>query len=213
MGVILGEILIGLGSFETYVVPMMFYIVWMFAIVNVIAFAAEFVLAAPIAAFQHMRLFGEEAINQEQRQFYIISFLQGFLRPSLLLFGLAISTFVLSAIAQVLNATFNLAAAASLGNAVVGPIGIFVFVLMLMFLQFQLAIRSVELITRVPDAVADLVGGYLSRLGGESAGGLGERIFGSSNRHIGTTIGAAQSAFKGPPTGGAGGASGGGAGR
>ncbi|WP_211477314.1 hypothetical protein [Acidiphilium multivorum] len=161
---------------------MMIYIVWLFAIVNVIAFAAEFVLAAPLAAFQHMRLFGEEAINQEQRQFYIISFLQGFLRPSLLLFGLAISTFVLSAVAQVLDATFNVAAAASLGNATVGPIGVIVFVLMLLYLQFQITVRSVELITRVPDAVADLVGGYLARLGGESAGGVGERAYGEGTQ-------------------------------
>lgn len=192
MGVVLGEVLIGLGSFETYVVPMMFYIIWMFAIVNAIAFAAEFVLSAPIAALQHMRLFGEEAINQEQRQFYIISFIQGFLRPSLLLFGLAISTFVLSAVAQVFDATFNLAAAASLGGATVGPIGIFVFALMLIFIQFQLAIRSAELITRVPDAVADLVGGYLSRMGGERPGDIGERLYGSGHRRISTGLQVAQ---------------------
>lgn len=186
---ILGEVLIIVGSFETYVVPMLFYITWMFAIVNVIAFAAEFVLAAPLAAFQHMRIFGEEAINQEQRQFYIISFLHGLLRPSFLLFGLAISTYVFSAISQVLNATFNLAAASSLGDSVVGPIGIVTFVLMLVFIQYQLSVRSIAMITRAPDAVADLVGGYLARLGGGNEGvGLGESTYGVQGRVAGQAI-------------------------
>ena len=67
-----------------------------------------------------------------------------------------------------------------------GPIGIFVFVLMMMFIQFQLAIRSAELITRVPDAVADLVGGYLSRMGGENAGGHAERLYGATHQRIST---------------------------
>lgn len=179
---ILGEFLIVVGSFETYVVPMLFYITWMFAIVNSIAFAAEFVLAAPLAAFQHMRIFGEQAINEQQKAFYVISFLNGILRPSFLLFGLAISTYVLSAISQVLNATFNLAVASSLGGAVVGPIGIIVFILMLGYLQYQLMIRSVHLITRAPDAVADLVGGFLGRLGGsaDEGLGLGQGVYGQS---------------------------------
>lgn len=186
---ILGEVLIIVGSFETYVVPMLFYITWMFAIVNVIAFAAEFVLAAPLAAFQHMRIFGEEAINQEQRQFYLISFLHGLLRPSFLLFGLAISTYVFSAISQVLNATFNLAAASSLGGSIVGPIGIVTFVLMLVFIQYQLSVRSIAMITRAPDAVADLVGGYLARLGGGNEGvGLGESTYGAQGRVAGQAI-------------------------
>jgi conjugal transfer/type IV secretion protein DotA/TraY len=163
-------------------VPMLFYITWMFAIVNCIAFAAEFVLAAPLAAFQHMRIFGQQAINQEQRQFYLISFLNGILRPSFLLFGLAISTYVLSAISEVLDKTFNLAVASSLGGAVVGPIGIIVFVLMLGYLQYQLMIRSVHLITRAPDAVADLVGGAIARMGGSAEEGLGvgQSVYGQS---------------------------------
>ena len=81
---------------------------------------------------------------------------------------------------------------------------------MMMFIQFQLAIRSAELITRVPDAVADLVGGYLSRMGGENAGGHAERLYGATHQRIstGTQITrkalspAKEAVAKGMPTGG-----------
>ena len=169
----LGEVLIFVGAFEAFVIPMLFYIAWLFQIVNCIAFAAEFVLAAPLAAFQFMRVSGTEPVGPEQRQFFLLAFMQGFLRPSLLLFGLLISSFVFASIAGVLNATFNLAVASVQGSSIVGPIGIVTYVLMLVFVQWQLCTRSVSLIGRVPDAVADIVGGAAARLSGADEQALG----------------------------------------
>jgi conjugal transfer/type IV secretion protein DotA/TraY len=182
IGLILGEILIFVGAFECYVIPMLFYIAWMFQIVNCIAFAAEFVLAAPLAAYQFMRINGTEAVGPEQRQFFLIAFMQGFLRPSLLIFGLVISSYVFSSIATVLNATFNLAVAASQGDSIVGPIGIITYVLMLVFIQWQLCVRSISLIGRVPDAVADLVGGAAGRMSGIDEQALG--VTGAVTPHV-----------------------------
>jgi conjugal transfer/type IV secretion protein DotA/TraY len=207
IAVILGEVLMALGAFEAFVIPMLFYIAWLFQIVNCIAFAAEFVLAAPLAAYQFMRINGTEAIGQEQRAFFMIAFMQGFLRPSLLIFGLAISTYVFSAIAAVLNSTFNLAVAAEQGGDIVGPIKIVTFVVMLVYIQWQLCVRSISLIGRVPDAVADLIGGGLGRLSGadEAAlgvvGSVGPRVRGIAAVGFKTIIGDKEKDKKKPETG------------
>jgi conjugal transfer/type IV secretion protein DotA/TraY len=188
--VFLGEVLVFVGAFEAFVIPMLFYIAWLFQIVNCIAFAAEFVLAAPLAAFQFMRVNGTEPIGPEQRQFFLLAFMQGFLRPSLLIFGLVISSFVFASIAGVLNATFNLAVASVQGSSIVGPIGIVTYVLMLVFVQWQLCTRSVSLIGRVPDAVADIVGGAAARLSGadEQALGVASQTTGQVRRVTGGVI-------------------------
>ncbi len=112
-----------------------------------------------------MRVTGTEPVGQEQRAFFMIAFMQGVLRPSLLLFGLAISTYVFSAISAVLNATFNLGVASAVGNGVIGPVGIVVICLLLFFVQWQLCVRSIHLISTVPEAVTEIVGGGLGRLG------------------------------------------------
>jgi len=208
--VLLGEILLFVGAFEAFVIPMLFYIAWLFQIVNCIAFAAEFVLAAPLAAFQFMRVTGTEAIGQEQRQFFIIAFMQGFLRPSLLIFGLVISSYVFASIAGVLNATFNLAIASVQGSSMVGPIGIIAYVLMLVFVQWQLCVRSISLIGGVPDAVAAIVGGASSRMSGADEQALGvtssvaPRIRGATGAIIGYALGNTSKAAQGNKAGAAG---------
>lgn len=148
--------MMAMGLVESVVLPLIIYITWMFAILNVIAFAAEFVLAAPLAAFQHMRFDGQKLVEGEQRPFYSLIF-NGVLRPCLLLFGLFISTFVLTAVLVVMNATYKLAITSVQGNDFIGVCQGLALCALQVFIQYQILTRCVSLIHRVPHMVAKLL--------------------------------------------------------
>jgi conjugal transfer/type IV secretion protein DotA/TraY len=158
--------LVGAGTVESVILPMIIYITWLFAILNVIAFAAEFVLAAPLAAFQHMRFDGQNFVEDHQRPFYTLIF-NGVLRPSLLLFGLFISTFVLTAVLTVFNATFKMGIVAVQGQDFIGVTQTCGLVALQVYIQYQVLTRCVSLIHRVPHMVATLLRSEVSDLAGQ----------------------------------------------
>ncbi len=166
---LVGEFLIAVGVIESVILPMMIYITWLYALLNVIAFAAEFILAAPLAAFQHMRFDGQSFIEQDQRPFYTLIF-NGVLRPSLLLFGLFISTFVLTAILTVFNATFKMGIIAVQGSDFIGVCQTLGLVALQVFIQYQILSRCVSLIHRVPHMVATLLKSEVTDLAGADEG-------------------------------------------
>ena len=78
----------------------------------------------------------------------------------------------------ILNTLINIAAAFSFGTAAGGPIGIVVFLLMITYVKYQVFIRSGSLIHRVPDTVAEMIGGMTARLQGEEPSRSSEAMFG-----------------------------------
>ncbi|MBP2309719.1 DotA/TraY family protein [Azospirillum melinis] len=153
---IIGGMLI-LGTVEAYIVPMIPFVSWFFAIIGCASFAVEFVIAAPLAAFMHVRMDGDELIGPQQKPFYSM-LLGGAMRPTLLLFGLFLSTMVFSVMAGFLNSTFGLAMSSAQGNHITGVAGILGLMCLLMYLHYQLAMRTMELVHRVPAMVSRLTG-------------------------------------------------------
>ncbi|PWC48855.1 hypothetical protein TSA6c_21370 [Azospirillum sp. TSA6c] len=153
---IIGGMLI-LGTVEAYIVPMIPFVSWFFAIIGCASFAVEFVIAAPLAALMHVRMDGDELVNQQQKPFYTMLF-NGALRPTLLLFGLFSSNIVFSVMAGFLNSTFGLAMSAAQGSHITGIAGILGLMCLLMYLHYQLAVRCMELVHRVPQMVSRFVG-------------------------------------------------------
>ena len=148
------------GALNAYVLPMVTYFMWTFAVMGCACYAAEVVVAAPLAAFMHVRMDGAEFINQEQKTIYSLVF-NAFLRPTCLLLGLIISNMIFAAMAGYVNATFGVAMIASQGNSMIGGIGILTMLGILMFMHYQLAIRSFSLIHEVPKAIAHIIGAHM----------------------------------------------------
>lgn len=149
--------LILIGVIEEYVIPMVPYILWLYAVLGCAAFAVEFVIAAPLAAFMHVRLDGDELIGQQQKPFYSLLF-NGTMRPTLLLFGLIASNKVFSVIASFMNETFSMAFTSSNAGSFVGICGILTSWTLIVYLHYNLAVKCLELINRVPHMVTQMVG-------------------------------------------------------
>ena len=146
-----------IGCIETYVIPAIPYILWLYAVLGCAAFAVEFIVAAPLAAFMHVRLDGDELIGQQQKPFYSLLF-NGTMRPTLLLFGLIAANKVFSVVATFMNETFSVAFTASNTGTLVGICGILTSWTLIMYIHYNLAVKCLELINRVPHMVTQMVG-------------------------------------------------------
>ncbi len=83
------------GVILAYVIPMLPFMIWFFAVLTCAGLAMELVIAAPVAAFFHIRFDGQELIDGPQRAIYGIMF-NAILRPPLLLFGLIAANILLT---------------------------------------------------------------------------------------------------------------------
>jgi hypothetical protein len=111
----------------------------------------------------HVRMDGQEFVDQVQRPGYMIAF-NLFLRPTLAIFGLILSFSVFSASIWFLNSTFEIAArgAMSEGTSFIGAISM---LLIMTYMHYQMAIRSFKMINELPDRVVRWFG-----QGGENLG-------------------------------------------
>jgi conjugal transfer/type IV secretion protein DotA/TraY len=146
-----------LGIVDAIIVPMTFYIIWLFAIISCISFAIEFIIAAPFWAFMHIKMQGNELLNQEQKGGYQMLFSAAF-RPTILLFSLIASSLLFSVAIGYLNTTFGAAFISARGNSTIGIISLLAELTMLVYLHFQIAMKSLALITQGPALVAQFLG-------------------------------------------------------
>jgi hypothetical protein len=145
------------GALHVYVLPLIPYVIWFFAVIGVASMAVELMIAAPLAALQHIKADGEEFVEQKQQTFYLMAF-NALLKPSLLLFGLALSSVMFVVMANFLNQTFGYATVVSQGDSFVGPVGVLVMLCLSFYLHYQICVKSFSLITQVPSVVANLIG-------------------------------------------------------
>jgi conjugal transfer/type IV secretion protein DotA/TraY len=145
------------GALHVYVLPLIPYVIWFFAVIGVASMAVELMIAAPLAALQHIKADGEEFVEQKQQTFYLMAF-NALLKPSLLLFGLALSSVMFVVMANFLNQTFGYAMVVSQGDSIVGPVGVLVMLCFSFYLHYQICVKSFSLITQVPAVVANLIG-------------------------------------------------------
>lgn len=161
------------GALHAYILPMLPFIMWTFAILAVVSLAAELVIAAPLAAFMHLRMDGNELINEPQKTIYTMTF-NALLRPSLLLCGLVVANLTFAIMANYLNKVFGVAVTNTNGDSIVGLVGVITMTILIFYLHYQLVVRSMQLISAVPATVSELIG---ARDQDRDAHGEGMRIF------------------------------------
>ena len=86
-------IVLAVGVGHAYVLPMLPFIQWIFAVVSMLVLVAEAMVAAPLWALMHMRMDGQELVGGPQRTGYVILF-NLLLRIPLTVFGLMLSLLV-----------------------------------------------------------------------------------------------------------------------
>ena len=141
-------------------------------------------VAAPLWAFFHIRMDGQEFVDQVQRPGYMIAF-NLILRPVLMIFGLMLGYLVFGSMLWFVNYTF-LPVSASLGQtSSVGIVGAVVLIILMSYLDFQIAMRSFHLITEIPERVSRWFGQGGENLSDDKEGqGASQFFVGGLERRI-----------------------------
>lgn len=178
--------LYAVGIMHAYVLPMLPYVFHTLASFGWLVFVCEAVVAAPLWALMHVRFDGAELVDRAQSPGYLLAF-NLFLRPVLITLGMLLALAVFPVTIGFVNATFLPAVRAATSGHYVGVLGMVVLLGILTYLHWQLAIRSFQLITLVPDRV--------SRWFGAGAESMGESE--ATDKHVnvvGAAIGKAEGA-------------------
>lgn len=158
--------MIAAGAVHAYIIPLVPYILTTFFVMSMLLLVVESLVAAPLWAFFHIRMDGQEFVDQVQRPGYMIAF-NLILRPVLMIFGLMLSFLTFGAMAWFVGATFMPAARGLAASTTIGPIGAVILIIMLAYINLQLAIKSFQLVTQIPDRVTRWFGQGGDRLGEE----------------------------------------------
>lgn len=219
IGVMILSSLFAAGITLAYILPMIPYLIVTFFVMSMLILVAEAMVAAPLWAFFHVRMEGQEFVEQVQRPGYMISF-NLLLRPTLMILGLIMSYLVHGAMAWFVWQTFKIAAKSATAGFSVGPVGAVVFLTLYAYLNYMIAVRCFNLATQVPDRVARWFGGQgehtdEERQTQQATGAISSNVSRQAGQLIDAgTIGGALGIGRGRGGGGSpGGGGGGGAGR
>lgn len=146
-------VLLAVGLVHAYLIPMLPYVFMLFFVTGMLILIGEGLVAAPIWAFMHVRMDGQDFVDQVQKPGYMIAF-NLLLRPALAVFGLALSMVIFSASIFFMNETFHIASQMAMPDAQgLSFVAIFSMLILQVYLHYQIAIRSFQLIVQVPDRV------------------------------------------------------------
>jgi hypothetical protein len=147
----------------------------------------EGLAAAPLWAFFHIRMDGQEFVDQVQKPGYMIAF-NLILRPVLMIFGIILSYVVFGALLWFVNTTFIPASNALSQSSSIGFIGMFVMIVLMSYIDFQIAVRSFQLITHIPERVTRWFGQNGDNLGDEHDSQQATRVFVGGMEHRVSTM-------------------------
>ncbi|AOG02942.1 DotA/TraY family protein [Bosea sp. RAC05] len=152
------------GALHAFVIPMIPYIMTVFFVAGMLTLVVEGLAAAPLWAFFHIRMDGQEFVDNVQKPGYMVAF-NLILRPVLMIFGVVLSYIVFGAMLWFVNYTFIPASNALSQSSSIGIIGMLIMIVLMSYLDFQIAIRSFQLITDIPERVSRWFGQGGDRLG------------------------------------------------
>ena len=157
---LMGSMLV-VGVLHAYIIPMMPYIQFLLFGMSMLIIVVEAVIAAPIWAFMHFRLDGQEMVGHSQQAGYMLIF-NLFLRVPLAMLGMLLSISVFNATMLILAMTFYPAVQSAMGDGGTGLIGSIVMLLLMSYLHYQIAVRSFSLISSVPSRVSKWFGASMT---------------------------------------------------
>lgn len=183
------------GIMHAFVLPLMPFMLFLFAVMDMVIMVICGVIAAPIWALLHVTFEGEELLKGKHGEGYMICF-NLLLRPGLTLFGLFFSMHLFEAMIWLLSVTVYPAMGSAVSGHFFGLVGTLTYVVVISVLNYQIAIRSFHLITQVPSRVARWFGASPDGDGGEhhSSSALG-MVVAHSERGLNAGAGAAKGAF------------------
>lgn len=154
------------GIYDAFILPMLPYLHFFFATISVLILAVEGVIAAPIWAFMHVRMDGDELFTGAQSPGYKILF-SLFFRIPLTIFGLFFSLLIFDAAIWLQHKTIWPAMQAATADATFGLVGTAVYIVVCTGMTYAIANRSFTMITAVPDRVTRWFGGESAASGDE----------------------------------------------
>lgn len=175
------------GAIQAFVIPMIPYIMSVFFVVGMMTLVVEGLAAAPLWAFFHIRMDGQEFVDHVQRPGYMIAF-NLILRPVLMIFGVILSYIVFGTMLWFVNTTFIPASNALSQSSSIGFIGMFVMIVLMSYLDFQIAVRSFQLITHIPERVSRWFGQGGDNLGDDHDSQQATRVFVGGMEHRVSTM-------------------------
>ena len=140
------------GVYDSVILPMMPFMHFLFATMGILIVVVEGVIAAPLWAFSHVRMDGQEFADGPQKAGYQIMFNLLFRIP-LTLFGLFFSLVVFNAMVWLMGMTLYPALSAGTSESLFGFVGTITMIILVTIINYQIANRSFLLITQIPDRV------------------------------------------------------------
>lgn len=144
--------ILSVGVFFAFILPMLPFLHFLYAVMDIMVIVIIGVVAAPIWAFMHIRMDGQEFHDGPQRAGYMMFFNLLFRIP-LTLFGLFFSLIVLEAMAWLMAVTLFPAMIAATSDSFFGLIGMITYLVLIGVVNYQIATRSFNLITQLPERV------------------------------------------------------------
>jgi conjugal transfer/type IV secretion protein DotA/TraY len=181
------------GVYDALILPLLPFIHFTFAAMGIFILVIEGVVAAPIWALMHVRMAGKHVISEQTRTGYIL-FFNILLRIPLTFFGLLFSIIVFNGMVAVMNATLFPALASATAESLFGLVSTATIVVLITILNYQIARRSFQLITQIPDRVTMWFGA--SNVSGDETG-RGENVISEVHRGSHHAIGQAKEAATG----------------
>ena len=187
---------IGISVILYYVLPLLPFIYFMFAVSGWVKSIFEAIVAMPLWALAHIRIDGEGIPGQDASNGYFL-ILEIFLRPILILFGLIASISIFSALVMSLNAVFDLLVANVGGFGVRqevdtalalptqlsfyrGPIDEFFFTAMYAIICYLMGISCFKLVDLIPNNILRWMGSNAATFqenAGDPAGQLTNNVY------------------------------------
>ena len=197
-------ITIGIAAILYYVLPILPFIYFIFALSGWIKSIFEAVVAMPLWALAHLRIDGEGLPGSDASNGYFLLF-EIFIRPILILFGLIASMSIFGGLVYTLNNVFDLMVGNIGGTNQVlenriadgvsalptsiafyrGPVDEFFFTAMYAIICYMFAISSFKLIDQIPSKILRWMGSMIATFQ-ENAGDPAGKI--TSNVHRGSLL-------------------------
>ncbi|MDO6591499.1 hypothetical protein DS901_09040 [Loktanella sp. D2R18] len=182
------------GIFLAYILPIIPFVYFAFALMGWILEIFEAVVAMPLWALAHLRIDGEGMPGQAAISGYQL-LLMILLRPALIVIGLIGGYVIFSAAIFFFATLFNSATAITQSDIAansIGAIGIFVYTIIFAFLTYNIALMCFKLVDDVPKGILRWMGAGVQPFSdsrGDPINGSREMVAGGAAAMIGLSRG------------------------
>lgn len=146
---VIASIGLGIGFMLAYLLPLMPFIYFFFALVEWVMGVVEAVVNMPLWALSHLRIEGDGLPGPGAQQGYFILF-GILLKPVLIIFGLVFGFIVFNAGGYVLNEMFSKAVEIANAGAALGTFAIVAYLIIYTIICYNLAMVSFKMIDTIP---------------------------------------------------------------